>query len=457
MNRGKCESVGSSTQTVGHGSLDNANRSGSKRRLSSIFKSANATGRGREASVASMDDRSSLASLDPSITNNGKVSTHRPPPAPSSGLGTPTKIGAKTPVERKDASANGSSSREGVSPTAVEAKLQTMSLSADTSPVALAAPVPSVALSPLTTEPESRSVPESTVTSPMDATSSDGLSPSRRSKPRNRSDSVYSQWSYDFDVDESDSDGEVYGTPAEGLSEVEEEDEDEVIPRPATVARSGAQTTRNPSEEPAPSASFMPEPPTQSRTLSIPSNHDLTRQPSSAVIERATVEAHPDMNIGHRVQAHNPSAYTDLDQNAVLQSDIQKCKQIIHLFLTSRMKEAEALCQESDPDGVHMYIGNASAVIQAIKAMMTFDADDLKTALEISKTTSALSNSLRKPAGSLTGRLAGFVRDRNGIAHVRSMTLVEKHAELVFAETLLIKAVLGIIAGGDWVGLIKEA
>lgn len=121
------------------------------------------------------------------------------------------------------------------------------------------------------------------------------------------------------------------------------------------------------------------------------------------------------------------------------------------------MKEAEAFCQESDPDGVHMYIGNASAVIQAIKAMMTFDADDLKAALEIAKTTSTLSNSLRKPAGSITGRLAGFVRDRSGVNHVRSMTLVEKHAELVFAESLLIKAVLGIVAGGDWVGLIKEA
>jgi hypothetical protein len=34
---------------------------------------------------------------------------------------------------------------------------------------------------------------------------------------------------------------------------------------------------------------------------------------------------------------------------------------------------------------------------------------------------------------------------------------VQKHAELIYAETLLIKAVLGIVAGGDWVGLVKEA
>lgn len=277
------------------------------------------------------------------------------------------------------------------------------------------------------------------------------------SKPRNRSDSVYSQWSYDFDADESDSDGEVYGTPAEGLSEVEEEDEEEDVARPANITRSDVPAITKPREEAVPSEAFLPEPSTQSANVSPPAYHDLRRQSSSAVIQRATVETQPDMKTGHKIQAHNPSAYTDLDQNAVLQPDIQKCKQIIHLFLTSRMKEAEALCQESDPDGVHMYIGNASAVMQAIKAMMTFDGEDLKAALEIAKTTSALSNSLRKPAGSLTGRLAGFVRDRSGIAHVKSMTLVEKHAELVFAETLLIKAVLGIVAGGDWVGLIKEA
>ena len=263
---------------------------------------------------------------------------------------------------------------------------------------------------------------------------------------------MYSQWSHDFDADESDSDGEVYGTPAEGLSEVEEEDEDVDIPRPKTVTRiSTAPVVRAGSDlkvaEAVPSEEGLPH----------YTQHDLARQASSAVIERATVDSKPDMSNGPKVQTHNPNAYTDLDQHAVLQPDIEMCKQIIHLFLTSRMKEAEALCRETDPDGVHMYIGNASAVIQAIKAMMTFDADDLKAALEIAKTTSALSNSLRKPAGSMAGRLAGFVRDRSGINHVKSMTIVEKHAELVYAETLLIKAVLGIVAGGDWVGLIKEA
>lgn len=370
-------------------------------------------------------------------------------------------MGTKTPVERRDVSSTLASGGEGVSPTAVEAKLQDMTLATGSSPTGLAPPISAISTSPLTTEPETIASPTSITASPTLATEpsaeSRAQSGSGEFRTRNRSDSVYSQWSHDFDADDSDSDGEVYGTPAEGLSEVEEEDEDEDIPRPAH-SRSATATEAGPkSSLPTPAVATASAPPAYDKTGSGVSNDDLKRTTSSAVIERATVDSKPDLKAGPRVQTHNPSAYTDLDQNAALQPDVQKCKQIIHLFLTSRMKEAEAFCQESDPDGVHMYIGNASAVIQAIKAMMTFDADDLKAALEIAKTTSTLSNSLRKPAGSITGRLAGFVRDRSGVNHVRSMTLVEKHAELVFAESLLIKAVLGIVAGGDWVGLIKEA
>lgn len=144
-------------------------------------------------------------------------------------------------------------------------------------------------------------------------------------------------------------------------------------------------------------------------------------------------------------------------QAECLDADIVKCQEIIHLFLTSRMREAEAKALAADPDGSHMYIGNASCVIQAIKSMMTFDEDDLQAALEIAKITSALAHSLRKSAGGVTSRLAGLVRSGAQTAHIKSMNKVQKHAELVYAETLLIKAVLGIVAGGDWVGLIKEA
>ena len=37
------------------------------------------------------------------------------------------------------------------------------------------------------------------------------------------------------------------------------------------------------------------------------------------------------------------------------------------------------------------------------------------------------------------------------------MSTVERHAELIYAETLFEKALLGIVYSGDWLAFIKEA
>jgi hypothetical protein len=89
--------------------------------------------------------------------------------------------------------------------------------------------------------------------------------------------------------------------------------------------------------------------------------------------------------------------------------------------------------------------------------MMTFDAHDLADALEICKGTAITAAALRKPSDSLVSRIGGIVRSGAGVARVRGMTILERHAELVYAETTLMKAMLAIIAGGDWLGLIREA
>lgn len=90
------------------------------------------------------------------------------------------------------------------------------------------------------------------------------------------------------------------------------------------------------------------------------------------------------------------------------------------------------------------------------QGMMTFDSADLSAALDICKGTATLSQSLRRPVGSLASRLTGLVKSTS-VATIRSMTVLERHAELVYAETSLMKAVLAIVSGGDWMGLIKEA
>jgi hypothetical protein len=267
---------------------------------------------------------------------------------------------------------------------------------------------------------------------------------------RDRSMSMYSQWSYDFDAADSDSDGELYATPLDGLSEVgEEEEEEEVGNRHSFIRQPSAKGT-TPVQETSKAVDGSHSP-IQARPAPprVESSHHVRRAPVESVIT--------DVSKTPRARHGQVSTMTMEQQAECLDSDIVKCQEIIHLFLTSRMREAEAKALAADPDGSHMYIGNASCVIQAIKSMMTFDEDDLQAALEIAKITSNLAHSLRKSAGGVTSRLAGLVRSGAQTAHIKSMNKVQKHAELVYAETLLIKAVLGIVAGGDWVGLIKEA
>jgi hypothetical protein len=264
-------------------------------------------------------------------------------------------------------------------------------------------------------------------------------------KPRERSASLYSEWSYDYENGESDSDGEVYATPPEGLSEVEEGDEDDA----EAEARSMT----------APRLAQSPVAVTTTTTTSKPRDETPTLVDPRDAISRARVSHTASVPSAPVVpitpESHRP-ALTSQEQATTLQEDVDMCRRIIHLFLTSRMKEAENVVYTQDPDGQHMYLQNAAAVIQCIKGMMTFEAADLNTALDIAKRTSALAHSLRKTHVGLFSKMAGVVRG-NTVATIAGMSLLEKHAELVFAESLLIKAVLGIVAGGDWVGLIKEA
>lgn len=261
--------------------------------------------------------------------------------------------------------------------------------------------------------------------------------------------SMHSQWSYDFGDADSDSEGEVYATPLDGLSEVEEEDEDE-------DEDDFRQRRTAPKRSDVPDVSTVDAALIDSKEQLPAYDSGIHRSHSNHKVRRATVES-VDVVRAPRNKHANVTPMTAEQQAECLDDDIVKCQEIIYLFLTSRMREAEAKAHAADPEGQHMYIGNASCVIQAIKSMMTFDIEDLRSALEIARITSALAHSLRKSAGGVTSRLAGMVRSGTQVAHIKSMNKVQKHAELVYAETLLIKAVLGIVAGGDWVGLVKEA
>jgi hypothetical protein len=87
-----------------------------------------------------------------------------------------------------------------------------------------------------------------------------------------------------------------------------------------------------------------------------------------------------------------------------------------------------------------LFLATGYGVIQAVRAMMSFEDADLLSAQEDAKHGLTVAASHRKKAPNFTSRLAGFVTGAaSGTAWIKTMTAVERHAELVYAETLLEK------------------
>ncbi|KZT66217.1 hypothetical protein DAEQUDRAFT_675510 [Daedalea quercina L-15889] len=140
--------------------------------------------------------------------------------------------------------------------------------------------------------------------------------------------------------------------------------------------------------------------------------------------------------------------------------DVPGLNYALHLFLASQMVEAEEYCKECDPNREHLYFATGYGLIQCFKGLMSFEDEDLLAASNHVKHGNTIANEHRKRAASLPTRLVGLVLgslNTSGVGWIKSMTPVERHAELVYAETLFEKAILGIVYSGDWLAFIKEA
>ncbi|KIM37750.1 hypothetical protein M413DRAFT_448267 [Hebeloma cylindrosporum] len=168
-------------------------------------------------------------------------------------------------------------------------------------------------------------------------------------------------------------------------------------------------------------------------------------------------------------------------------SDLPGIAYALELFLSSQMLESEAFCKWGQPgleeahkqerikdtkaksetvleDKGHMarlYFATGYGLIQCVKGLMSFEDDDLLAGIAHIKHGNTVASAHRKKAAFLGSRLAGYVvstiHSGGTVSFIRSMTDVERHAELVYAESLFEKALLGIVYSGDWLAFIKEA
>ncbi|KAK0205803.1 hypothetical protein DFS33DRAFT_1309940 [Desarmillaria ectypa] len=161
---------------------------------------------------------------------------------------------------------------------------------------------------------------------------------------------------------------------------------------------------------------------------------------------------------GAAVEAVGPVVKTPYDPNDAL-DDIPGIAHTLDLFLASQMVESEEYCSNSDPNRERMYFCIGYGLIQCIKAVMSYDDDDIVAAIGHAKHATIVASKYRK-VSSFTSKLAGYVvpsLHTTGVSLVQSMTPVERHAELVYAESIFEKSMLAVIYSGDWLAFVKEA
>lgn len=161
-----------------------------------------------------------------------------------------------------------------------------------------------------------------------------------------------------------------------------------------------------------------------------------------------------------------------------------------HLFLSSRMIEAEDICLAACDHRLYYSVGYS--LIQVIKSLATFEPEDLEAAIQCCRDSIHITQLLRKKDHGLFERVGSIAKGSTSVNSIRAMTLVQRHAELIFAECTLLKvsrarvlietaktaprtrisflpcadgiicfdpsqAVLGIIYSGDFIAFLKEA
>uniref|UniRef100_A0A0W0FP07 Uncharacterized protein n=1 Tax=Moniliophthora roreri TaxID=221103 RepID=A0A0W0FP07_MONRR len=140
--------------------------------------------------------------------------------------------------------------------------------------------------------------------------------------------------------------------------------------------------------------------------------------------------------------------------------DIPGISYALEMFLASHMVESEEYCDKSDGKKERLYFATGYGLIQCVKALMSYGDEDILAGIEHTKRGNYIASQHRKKAASFTSRLAGYVvssLNTHGVGFIKSMTMMERHAELVYAESLFEKAILGIVYSGDWLAFIKEA
>ncbi|KAI9336349.1 hypothetical protein BDR26DRAFT_864962 [Obelidium mucronatum] len=131
--------------------------------------------------------------------------------------------------------------------------------------------------------------------------------------------------------------------------------------------------------------------------------------------------------------------------------DIVEVEASLEMFLNSQFRDAEASLIPKY--GRSLYFTEGVALLRTLRAVMTFDPDDMSLALE------SLSYAAEKERVAYFGMLSGAANAVTGSKdpnYLNGMTRVQKHAELVYAECSCMQSLLTLISNTNLVNFVKE-
>lgn len=138
---------------------------------------------------------------------------------------------------------------------------------------------------------------------------------------------------------------------------------------------------------------------------------------------------------------------------ANLLSDIFEVRRAMDLFLNSRIPESEAILEPKRNSTLYHSLGHSFVLF--LKSMMTFQHSDIEEAIDALKKTIQLADALRKKNSGWLGNLTSWVKGIS-VLDVWEMSPLHRHAELVYAESYLLKALLSIIHDESFVSFLRE-
>ncbi|KAF9168623.1 hypothetical protein DFQ26_004259 [Actinomortierella ambigua] len=151
-----------------------------------------------------------------------------------------------------------------------------------------------------------------------------------------------------------------------------------------------------------------------------------------------------------------PTGPPESDEEAELNADMGLVREILDLFLNGQMVEAE---QKLERQPKRMYFQLARAIIQGLRALVTFHPDEIEKGMKAFEAAIKASDKQRK--GSLVGvgavkAVGSFVVGTIGAGSFRSMNRVQKHAELVYAESTILRSLLSMLYHIDFWMVFEE-